>query len=105
MSHTTDVDADLGAELAADRSPRGLSRRRFVQNAVAAGVGLPTVAALLDACTSGGSNKAGSGGGGGGQWGSHPTYKFTLVNHVTTNSFFTPTRYGAQDACSLLGWP
>ncbi len=34
---------------------------------------------------------------------SHPGYKFTFVNHVTTNPFFVPTRYGAQDACNLLG--
>ena len=26
-----------------------------------------------------------------------------LVNHVTTNPFFVPTRYGAEDACKLLG--
>jgi simple sugar transport system substrate-binding protein len=31
------------------------------------------------------------------------TYKFTLVNHVTTNPFFTPTQNGAADACKLLG--
>jgi simple sugar transport system substrate-binding protein len=30
-------------------------------------------------------------------------YKFTLVNHVTTNPFFTPTQNGAADACRLLG--
>jgi simple sugar transport system substrate-binding protein len=30
-------------------------------------------------------------------------YKFTLVNHVTTNPFFTPTQSGAADACKLLG--
>jgi simple sugar transport system substrate-binding protein len=29
--------------------------------------------------------------------------KFVLVNHVTTNPFFVPTTYGAQDACKLLG--
>ncbi len=29
--------------------------------------------------------------------------KFTLVNHVTTNPFFTPTQNGAADACKLLG--
>ena len=34
---------------------------------------------------------------------SHPKWKFTFVNHVTTNPFFVPTIYGAQDACSLLG--
>jgi simple sugar transport system substrate-binding protein len=31
------------------------------------------------------------------------TYKFTMVNHVTTNPFFTPTQNGASDACKLLG--
>jgi simple sugar transport system substrate-binding protein len=25
-----------------------------------------------------------------------------FINHVTTNPFFTPTQYGAQDACALL---
>ena len=29
--------------------------------------------------------------------------KFVFVNHVTTNPFFVPTRYGAEDACKLLG--
>jgi len=29
--------------------------------------------------------------------------KFTMVNHVTTNVFFTPTQSGAADACKLLG--
>jgi simple sugar transport system substrate-binding protein len=33
----------------------------------------------------------------------HPNWKFVFVNHVTTNPFFVPTIYGAQDACSLLG--
>jgi simple sugar transport system substrate-binding protein len=30
-------------------------------------------------------------------------YKFTFVNHVTTNPFFTPTVYGIEDACAFLG--
>jgi simple sugar transport system substrate-binding protein len=29
--------------------------------------------------------------------------RFTFVNHVTTNPFFVPTKYGAEDACKLLG--
>ena len=29
--------------------------------------------------------------------------RFVFVNHVTTNPFFVPTRYGAEDACELLG--
>ena len=36
---------------------------------------------------------------------SHPSYKFTFVNHVTTNTFFTPTIYGLQDAATILGIP
>jgi simple sugar transport system substrate-binding protein len=31
------------------------------------------------------------------------SYKFTMVNHVTTNVFVTPTPPGASDACKLLG--
>jgi simple sugar transport system substrate-binding protein len=34
-----------------------------------------------------------------------PKWKFTFVNHVTTNPFFQPTQYGAADACALLGLP
>ena len=33
----------------------------------------------------------------------HPKYKFVFVNHVTTNPFFTATRYGIADACALFG--
>ena len=29
--------------------------------------------------------------------------RFVFVNHVTTNPFFVPTHYGAEDACKLLG--
>jgi simple sugar transport system substrate-binding protein len=32
-----------------------------------------------------------------------PEWKFVFINHVTTNPFFTPTQYGAEDACKLLG--
>jgi simple sugar transport system substrate-binding protein len=32
-----------------------------------------------------------------------PDWKFVFVCHVTTNPFFTPTQYGAEDACRLLG--
>ena len=36
-------------------------------------------------------------------FGKTPNYKFVIVNHVTTNSFFVPTQYGASDACKMLG--
>ncbi len=35
----------------------------------------------------------------------HPAYKFTFVNHVTTNTFFTATIYGLEDAAVVLGIP
>ena len=38
-----------------------------------------------------------------GVFGSQPKLKFVFVNHVTTNPFFVPTKYGAEDACKLLG--
>ena len=38
-----------------------------------------------------------------GVFGEQDELKFTFVNHVTTNPFFVPTRYGAEDACKLLG--
>src|SRR5499427_4082806 len=40
-----------------------------------------------------------------GNFPSTPPWKFTFVNHVTTNPFFVPTQYGLQDAAALLGIP
>jgi simple sugar transport system substrate-binding protein len=34
-----------------------------------------------------------------------PPWQFWYVNHVTTNTFFTPTQYGFADAAALLGLP
>jgi simple sugar transport system substrate-binding protein len=63
--------------------------------------GAAGIAALaLEAC--GGSSSA-SGSSASGIFGSKQSYKFTMVNHVTTNIFFTPTQNGAADACKLLG--
>jgi simple sugar transport system substrate-binding protein len=33
----------------------------------------------------------------------HPRWNFVFVNHAMTNPFFGPTKYGIQDASSLLG--
>ncbi|MQA86071.1 MAG: substrate-binding domain-containing protein [Streptosporangiales bacterium] len=55
---------------------------------------------LLAAC--GGQQEQG-GGEGVGNFPSTPQFEFVFVNHVTTNEFFTPTRYGAEDACAILG--
>lgn len=37
-----------------------------------------------------------------GTFGEQKKMRFVFVNHVTTNPFFVPTRYGAEDACKLV---
>ena len=64
---------------------------------------LVAASALLAACTSsGGASAAGAGAG---DFAKTPGFKFTFVNHVTTNPFFQATQYGLQDAAALLGIP
>jgi simple sugar transport system substrate-binding protein len=63
-------------------------------------------AMALEACGSSSSTTskaATSGASGAGVFGTSKNYKFVMVNHVTTNSFFTATIYGCQDACALTG--
>ncbi len=81
---------------------RGLTRRTALT-----GAGAGIAAFVLDAC-GGGDNKkstsaAQSGTPASGVFGEQKAFKFTFVNHVTTNPFFVPTKYGAEDACKLLG--
>ncbi len=79
--------------------------RRSALTGGAAGI----AALMLEACggSSSSSSTASAAGGGGsaatGIFGSSKSLKFTMVNHVTTNPFFTPTQSGAADACKLLG--
>jgi simple sugar transport system substrate-binding protein len=106
---TTPVNSDLaeqaldelewrdGRRSATDRGPRFAASRR----AALTGGGAGLAAMMLAACSS--SNDKASASSGGGPFGSSKKYKFVFVNHVTTNPFFVPTRYGAQDACDLLG--
>jgi simple sugar transport system substrate-binding protein len=78
-----------------------VTRRRLL-----GGVGLTSASlaasALLAACTNNDDKKSAAAAAGAGDFPSTPKWKFVFVCHVTTNSFFTPTQYGAQDACSLL---
>ncbi len=78
----------------------GFDRRAFLQRTALTGAAVGGVSTLLAAC---GSSASSSSGGSASVFGSHPTYKFVIVNHVTTNPFFVPTQYGAADACKLLG--
>ncbi|MBV9383357.1 MAG: substrate-binding domain-containing protein [Streptosporangiaceae bacterium] len=82
----------------------GPSRRRLLSGA---GLFSATAAAsaLIAACSSSSSSTAGVAKQAAGNFPSTPKWKFTFVNHVTDNSFFTPTQYGFQDAAALLGLP
>ena len=75
---------------------------KFSRRAALTGSAAGTAAFLLDAC-GGGTKSSSAAGGVGSIFGTSKSYKFTFVNHVTTNTFFTPTQNGAADACKLLG--
>jgi len=89
--------------------PSPIDRWRTVTRRTALTGGAAGITAfLLNAC--GGDNKsstskAAQDGGtpASGVFGEGNELKFTFVNHVTTNPFFVPTKYGAEDACKLLG--
>jgi simple sugar transport system substrate-binding protein len=85
-----------------DIEKAGFDRRSFLRRSALTGIAAGSVGTLLSACGSN-SSSASSGGGSASIFGSHPKYKFVVVNHVTTNSFFVPTQYGASDASNLLG--
>ncbi len=80
----------------------GMTRRAALTGSAAA-----MVSTAIAACGGDGnkpaSSKAQSGTPASGIFKSSGDLKFVLVNHVTTNPFFVPTRYGAEDACKLLG--
>jgi simple sugar transport system substrate-binding protein len=84
-----------------------LDLNRVTRRRLLGGVGLTSASlaasALLAACTNNDDNKGDSASAtAAGDFPSTPKWKFVFVCHVTTNSFFTPTQYGAQDACALL---
>jgi simple sugar transport system substrate-binding protein len=90
-------------EDAPERSPlAAISRRAALTGGAAA-----LVSTAIAACGGDGNKPASSKAAGGtpasGIFKSSGKLKFVLVCHVTTNSFFVPTRYGAEDACKLLG--
>jgi simple sugar transport system substrate-binding protein len=91
-----------------DPSP-GLKLRQFSRRTALTGGAAGIAALALEACggSSAGTSTAKAAGGSSSAaasiFGVGGGYKFTMVNHVTTNVFFTPTQSGAQDACKLLG--
>jgi simple sugar transport system substrate-binding protein len=81
------------------RDGPGFGRRTFLRRSALAGGGAALVSAALAACGKSSEDTAGEGAG---NFVSTPKYKFVFVNHVTTNPFFTPTQYGAEDASALF---
>jgi simple sugar transport system substrate-binding protein len=83
-----------------------LDLNRVTRRRLLGGIGLTSASlaasALLAACTNNDDKKSDAAAAGAGDFPSTPKWRFVFVCHVTTNSFFTPTQYGAQDACSLL---
>ncbi|MGH3399852.1 MAG: substrate-binding domain-containing protein [Streptosporangiaceae bacterium] len=82
-----------------------MSRRRLLK-----GTGMVSAtaaaSALLAACSSAGSSASTAGAKNVvGNFPKTPAWQFWFVNHVTTNTFFTPTQYGMADAAKLLGIP
>jgi simple sugar transport system substrate-binding protein len=77
-----------------------LTRRTALTGSAAA-----IAAIALEACGSSSktTSQAATTPSGGGPFGASGSHKFVMVNHVTTNSFFTATIYGCQDACALTG--
>ncbi|MGZ6616955.1 MAG: substrate-binding domain-containing protein [Solirubrobacteraceae bacterium] len=77
--------------------------RRTALSGGAAGI----AAMILEACGGSKSSSSTASAAGGSAassiFGVSQAYKFSMVNHVTTNTFFTPTQSGASDACKLLG--
>src|SRR5918992_4780930 len=83
-----------------------LGLNRVTRRRLLSGVGLTSAslaaASLLAACTNNDNQSGDAAAAGAGDFPATPKWRFVFVNHVTTNPFFTPTQYGAQDACALL---
>jgi simple sugar transport system substrate-binding protein len=89
-----------------DKRSGDVSRIAVVtRRAALTGGAVGLAAALLDACggTDSGTKAKASGASISSIFGGKRDYRFTFVNHVTSNTFFTPTINGAADACELLG--
>jgi simple sugar transport system substrate-binding protein len=83
----------------------GATSRRAALRFLGAGGGAVAAGALLAACNGVQGGSGSSSGGSSGAFPSTPPWKFVFINHVTTNSFFNPTRTGLADAAKLLGLP
>jgi simple sugar transport system substrate-binding protein len=94
-------------ESGVDPKVRELSRRRFLRNAGITAAAVPFLGTFADVITEHGADAQkfpfSSSIATKNPWPSYPAYKFALVCHVTADSFFIPTRAGANDMSALLG--
>jgi simple sugar transport system substrate-binding protein len=80
--------------------------RAFTRRTALTGGAAGMAALLLQACGGDDDDNGAAAQGGGASadiFGFDRELNFVFVNHVTTNPFFVPTKYGAEDACNLLG--
>ena len=75
------------------------NRRGLLRGAVGSSVVLPLTAMAAGL----GMARAAQAADSSGNFPEHKEWRFVFINHVTTNPFFVPTRYGAEDACAALG--
>ncbi|MCI2416908.1 substrate-binding domain-containing protein [Saccharopolyspora sp. K220] len=73
--------------------------RRTALKMFGLGGGAVAASALLAACNGVQDSSSAQGG----AFPQTPSWRFVFINHVTTNSFFVPTRTGMADAAKLLG--
>ena len=90
------------AERDEEPSP-GKRWRQFTRRTALTGSAAGLAAYVMAACGGDDDDDSAQGADTSGVFGDQRKFKFALVNHVTTNPFFVPTRYGADDACKLLG--
>ncbi|HET9141513.1 sugar ABC transporter substrate-binding protein [Actinophytocola sp.] len=84
----------------------GTPSRRTALRYLGIGGGVAAASSLLAACSGVQEGQQGNQSSGkAGNFPDTPDWKFVFVNHVTTNSFFVPTRTGMADAAALLGIP
>jgi simple sugar transport system substrate-binding protein len=82
-----------------------ISRRRFLRNAGITAASVPFLGGLIDVLSERGAAAQTFRDESHPLFAHHPAYRFTFVNHVTTNPFFTATQFGLQDAAHILGIP
>ena len=82
---------------------REVSRRRFLKYAGASAAAIPAYGAMLDVLSEDASAATLRANAHIAAFAHHPKYHFVMDCHVTTNSFFTATVYGIQDACAITG--